>query len=97
LINVGRGTAIKTDDLVEILEEGHLKGACLDVTDPEPLPSDHKLWSMENVLITPHISGPFRQKNAMDKILEISVENLRRYSTGEPMINVIDFTTGYCI
>ena len=55
LVNVGRGKVVDTDALVEALERGHLAGACLDVTDPEPLPSSHPLWSMPNVVITPHM------------------------------------------
>ena len=58
LVNVGRGSLIPTEDLIRVLEEGHLKGAVLDVFETEPLPETSPLWNMENVLITPHIAGP---------------------------------------
>lgn len=96
LINVGRGTAIQTDDLCEVLDSGHLKGVCLDVTNPEPLPKEHKLWNYENVFITPHVSGSFRNEYALDKIVEISASNLRRFKAGEALLNEIDLKTGYC-
>ena len=57
LVNVGRGSLIPTEDLIRVLEEGHLKGAVLDVFETEPLPETSPLWNMENVLITPHIPG----------------------------------------
>ena len=57
LVNVGRGNLIDTGDLIEVLEQGHLGGVALDVTDPEPLPEDHPLWNMDRVIITPHIAG----------------------------------------
>ena len=57
VVNVGRGSLIVQPDLIQLLEEGYLSGAVLDVTDPEPLPSDNLLWGMKNVLITPHVSG----------------------------------------
>lgn len=59
LINVGRGITVDTDALVQALQEKRIAGACLDVTDPEPLPADHPLWNMENVILTPHISGGY--------------------------------------
>lgn len=96
LINVGRGSAIDTKALMNVLETGHLKGVCLDVTEIEPLPKEHHLWEFDNVLITPHVSGPYRQKEALDKIVDISAENLKRYSSGIALINEIDLDTGYC-
>ncbi|MCD8498931.1 MAG: NAD(P)-binding domain-containing protein [Clostridiales bacterium] len=57
LLNVGRGNAIETEALCDALVAGHLGGAGLDVTDPEPLPADHRLWSLPNAMITPHVSG----------------------------------------
>ena len=93
LINVGRGKVVDTDALVEALESGHLAGACLDVTDPEPLPSDHALWSMPNVVITPHMSG--RSALTRERWNAVYLENLRRFGTGEPLLNVVDKAAGY--
>jgi phosphoglycerate dehydrogenase-like enzyme len=95
LINVGRGSAIDTDALCDALQSGHLSGAALDVTDPEPLPADHILWSIESAVITPHVSGGYHLKETFERIVRISAENLRRYSSGERLKNVVDFSTGY--
>ncbi len=97
LLNVGRGDAIVTDDLVAVLQEGHLLGAGLDVVDPEPLPKDHPLWKMENVILTPHISGVSinHLPETYQKILAICTQNLVRYANGEPLKNTIDLETGY--
>ena len=93
LINVGRGKVVDTDALVQALQSGHLAGACLDVTDPEPLPSDHPLWSMPNVVITPHTSG--RSALTRERRNAVYLENLRRFGTGEPLLNVVDKAAGY--
>jgi phosphoglycerate dehydrogenase-like enzyme len=92
-INVARGRSVVTDDLVAALREGQLAGAALDVTDPEPLPEGHPLWSMPNVLITPHVAaGSDVQAARYQALLR---ENLRRYVAGEPMLNVVDVARGY--
>jgi phosphoglycerate dehydrogenase-like enzyme len=72
---------------------GKLYGAGLDVTDPEPLPKDSPLWQMENVIITPHVSaaGP----GSLQRVAAITVENLRRYLAGEPLLNIVDMRAGY--
>ncbi len=97
LLNVGRGDAIVTDDLIHVLQEGHLLGAGLDVVDPEPLPMEHPLWDMENVILTPHISGVSfdHLPETYQKILAICTENLARYANGTPLKNRIDLETGY--
>lgn len=95
LINVGRGNAIDTNALYAALKEGKIGGAALDVTDPEPLPADHPLWRQPNVLITPHISGAFHLEQTRENMLFICCENIRRYRAGEPLLNQIDFATGY--
>ena len=92
LINVGRGGTIVTDDLVAALASGQLGGAGLDVTDPEPLPSDHPLWQMQNVLITPHVAG--RGGNRVRHTILLK-ENLRRFAAGEALLNVVDPELGY--
>ncbi len=94
LINVGRGKAIKTDALQKVCCEGRIYAA-LDVTDPEPLPADHPLWNTPNVYITPHISGFFHLPQTLDRIIKISAENLRRFVSGETILNRVDSATGY--
>ena len=95
LLNVGRGSAIDTEALCDVLESGHLRGAGLDVTEPEPLPPDHRLWKIKNAIITPHISGQYHLQETFERIVQISAENLKRYFAGKELINVVDFTTGY--
>lgn len=76
LINCGRGSAVDLDALKESLDSGHLSGAGLDVTNPEPLPADHPLWDYDNVIITPHVAGGFHLQQTFDRILEIARNNL---------------------
>jgi len=92
-INMGRGRSVVTDDLVEALRSGQLAGAGLDVTEPEPLPAGHPLWSLPNVIISPHVSsGSDVQAQRSELLL---VENVRRYVAGEPLLNVVDIERGY--
>ena len=97
LVNVGRGFVVNTDELTNALQNGLLRGAVLDVTDPEPLPEKHPLRSMENVLLTPHISGISWGENMFTRkrILDIFCENLKRDKNNEPKKNIIDFSKGY--
>lgn len=95
LMNVGRGGAVDSDALCRIMARGHLAGAALDVTDPEPLPPEHPLWEAENVVITPHISGEFHMKETLDRIVEIGADNIRRFLSGKPLNNVVDMKLGY--
>lgn len=92
-LSVGRGKSTVTDDLVAALRSGHLFGAGLDVTEPEPLPPESPLWTMDNVIITPHISAAGAESGERSRI--IAVENLRRYVAGEPLLNVVDIERGY--
>lgn len=94
-LNVGRGTAVDSDALAAALNSGHLFGAGIDVTDPEPLPADHPLWDAENILITPHISGNYHLNETLERIRRIATENLGHFLNGEPMRNIVDFETGY--
>ena len=96
LINIGRGSAIDTDALCSALESGKLYGAALDVFEKEPLPSDHKLWALENAIITPHISGFFHLRKTYDNIIDICIDNYKNYVNDWPFVNVIDRKTGYC-
>jgi phosphoglycerate dehydrogenase-like enzyme len=93
VINTGRGPTINTEALLSALRENRLGAALLDVTDPEPLPEDHPLWTMENVTITPHYSGS--HPGYGERAGKIFLENLRRYLANEPMINVVDKREGY--
>ena len=95
LLNVGRGTAIDSLALAKALQEGTIYGAGLDVTDPEPLLEDHPLWDAPHCIITPHVSGGYALPETLEKILELSIENLERYEKGETLHNIIDFSTGY--
>lgn len=95
LINVGRGTAVDLDALCDAVESGHLSGAGVDVTDPEPLPENHRAWNVENLFITPHVSGGLYMQATHDRIIAISEDNLRRYLTGEPLKNTVNRKEGY--
>ncbi len=97
LVNIGRGTLIPTEDLVRTLQEGHLKGAALDVFETEPLPENSSLWNMENVILTPHIAGPSFGGNTevQDMIWNICMENLERYLDGQKLKNTVRMTEGY--
>ena len=95
LINVGRGNAVDTEALCDALEDGKLYAASLDVTDPEPLPSDHRMWKLENALITSHISGFFHLRKTYENIVDIFIENFSRFLAGKELENIIDMTTGY--
>ncbi len=92
-INIGRGKSVITDDLIEALNKGKLAGAGLDVVEPEPLPKEHVLWTMSNVVITPHISA--RSDLVMKRFWIFVRENLRRYVNGEQMLNVVNIKKGY--
>ena len=93
IINIARGSIIQEGVLIKALQEGWIAGAGLDVFEKEPLPEDSPLWDMENVIITGHFAGstPFY----FDRVLEIFLENLRRYRSGEPLFNVVDKQRGY--
>ncbi len=97
LVNVGRGSLIITDDLVQVLQSGHLRGAVLDVVDPEPLPAEHPLWRLEQVILTPHISGiAYGHNPATEKrVWQLCFENLERYALGQPLQHLVDLTAGY--
>jgi phosphoglycerate dehydrogenase-like enzyme len=92
-ISVGRGASTVTDDLVAALESGQIAGAGLDVTDPEPLPAGHPLWSTPRVIISPHTGG--RSDKSRERLFLLVQENLRRYVAGEPLLSVVDIERGY--
>jgi glyoxylate/hydroxypyruvate reductase len=91
LLHVGRGPQLDQAALVEALDSGRLAAAMLDVTDPEPLPESHPLWSHPKVMITPHIASVTRADTAAQSV----VENIRRHRAGETLIGLVDRTLGY--
>ncbi|MFE4713046.1 D-2-hydroxyacid dehydrogenase [Paenibacillus sp. NPDC056722] len=93
-INIGRGGTTHTGDLIEALQSGHIRGAGLDVFETEPLPQDHPLWGMEQVIITPHSAG--NTDRYTDRIVDIITENLKSYiATGSPSLNKVDYSQQY--
>lgn len=97
IINAGRGSAIDTEALCDALESGALGGAGLDVTDPEPLPPEHRLWKLENAVITPHVAGGRYMIETGQYIMQLNLENARRFVRGEKPESLVDFKTGYRI
>lgn len=88
-INIGRGLTTKLDDLADAVERGVIAGCGLDVFEVEPLPSDHKLWTLPNVLLTPHIAVQDAE-NIPERQFAILLDNARRFAAGEPLRNVVD-------
>ncbi len=93
IVNVARGRHIVTDDLVWALQEGVIGGAALDVTDPEPLPADHPLWSLPNCIITPHVGNT--PEMAIPLLTERIVTNVRAFEQGDPLVGAIHVDLGY--
>ena len=93
LVNIARGNLVDTEALVAALRSGELGGAALDVTEPEPLPDDHPLWHLPNVLITPHVANPLR--NVEPHFAVHAGENLRRFAAGKPLQALIDLNRKY--
>jgi glyoxylate/hydroxypyruvate reductase A len=91
LVHVGRGAQLVASDLVQALDGGGLSEAVLDVTDPEPLPADHALWSHPRVRITPHIASMTQPHTAARAV----IENLRRFARGEALVGLVDRARGY--
>ena len=92
-IAVSRGATYDLDALMDAMESGHLAGVGLDVTDPEPLPQGHPLWTRDNVIITPHIAG--RSDKDRERMVGTIKQNVRRFVEGKPLINVVDKSKGY--
>lgn len=88
LINIGRGAIVDLADLTAALRRGQLGGAALDVYEIEPLPSDHPLWRLENVILTPHIAG--HSPAIAERHLGVLLDNIERFKRGEPLANVVD-------
>lgn len=93
IVNIGRGSLIKQDELIKALKNNQIGGAGLDVTDPEPLPQDSEIWELDNVILTPHTSG-FSPTNDKRRF-EIFKDNLKRYLNNEELFNKVDFKLKY--
>ncbi len=93
LVNVARGAHVVTDDLVDALRAGTIGGAALDVTDPEPLPDGHPLWTMPNCLITPHTGNTAEMATPL--LSARITANVERFAAGEPLIGLVDPALGY--
>jgi len=93
VINVGRAKIVDTEALIAALRSGHLRGASLDVFPQEPLPADHPLWKIPNLILTPHTSG-FRQGH-WDEVVELYGDNIERWLKGEPLKYRIEPELGY--
>jgi phosphoglycerate dehydrogenase-like enzyme len=93
LVNVGRGRSVVEADLVGALRSGAIAGAALDVFEVEPLPASSPLWTLPRVLVSPHMSGDYQGFEA--DMMRIFADNLRRWLTGSPLRNVVDFDRGY--
>ena len=93
LISVTRGKIVEEEALMEALDKGWIGGAGLDVTPQEPLPREHPLWHMDNVIITPHTAGGSPNRN--DRLVDLFCENLRRYIDGRPLLSLIDKRKGF--
>lgn len=93
VVNIARGRLLDEDGLLNLLREGHLRGAALDVFRKEPLPSDHPFWECENVLVLPHVSPVTR--GFWRRELDLILENLQRFLEGRPLLNEVDRVQGY--
>lgn len=93
VVNIARGPIVDEAALAEALAAGRLGGAALDTFAKEPLPADSPLWTLPNVIITPHTSNS--SPRVRERTLALFVENVRRYKAGEPLLNQVDFEAGY--
>lgn len=93
IINIARGAIVDEPALIDALRSKRIGGAALDVFEKEPLPEESPLWSLENVILTPHTSGD--SPRVGERTLALFAENLRRYKAGEPLLNRVDYEAGY--
>lgn len=94
-INIGRGSAVVSDDLYFALENDIITGAAVDVVDIEPLPKEHKLWKSKNIIITPHVAGGYHLENTLENVRKLAIENLELYFSNKPMKNIVNLKKGY--
>jgi glyoxylate/hydroxypyruvate reductase len=92
-INVGRGSVVDEDALIEALSTGRLRGAALDVFAEEPLAESSPLWALPNVIVCPHSASTVVQEN--DRLVDLFIENMHRYLDGRPLVNQFDHSRGY--
>ncbi|MCR5431948.1 MAG: D-2-hydroxyacid dehydrogenase, partial [Lachnospiraceae bacterium] len=95
VVNVGRGSAVDEEALIEMLEREHLAGAALDVFSTEPLPKESKLWKTKNLLITPHVAGNQTLHHTLVKNVDMFCEDLLNYASGKPLKYLVDRKKGY--
>ncbi len=95
LINVGRGSALVENDLIQVLREGYFQGVSLDVTEIEPLPKNNPLWNFPNVQITPHVSGGYFSSANYSNVIAVVKENIIRYVQGQTPVHIVDKKLGY--
>ena len=95
VVNVGRGAALDTEALVEALQNGRLAGASLDVLAQEPPDPDSPLWTMPNVILTPHCSGDMALVHTCDRVVDLFLEDLARYAAGQPLLHLVRRDQGY--
>jgi phosphoglycerate dehydrogenase-like enzyme len=93
VVNVGRGSLIDEQAMIEMLQSGRLRGAGLDVFAKEPLPADNPLWAMPNVIVSPHSASTVTQEN--ERLVDLFIENLHRYLDRRPLVNVFDHARRY--
>ena len=93
-INIGRGRTMRLDDLTAAVQQGEIAGCGLDVFEIEPLPADHSLWTLPNVLLTPHVAVKDAE-NLPERRYQVLLENARRFAAGEPLRNVVDKAAWY--
>lgn len=93
VVNIARGQIIDQEALIKALEMKQIRGAALDVTDPEPLPKDDPLWTAPNVLITPHVSGS--SDAYAERAFQVLAENIRRERSGGKLVNEVNRSRGY--
>jgi D-3-phosphoglycerate dehydrogenase len=93
LVNVARGCHVDTGALVHALEGGSIGAAALDVTDPEPLPDGHPLWTLPNALVTPHTANPWA--TAQPLLAHRVEDNVRRFASGDALLGAVDVEQGY--
>ena len=94
IMNVGRGSAIDQDAMLEAIRSGRLSGAVIDVTAPEPLPQDSPLWEEPRILLTPHVSGLFNLDITWENVVDIAIHNLSHWPRG-PFVSRVDYESGY--
>lgn len=95
VVNVGRGSAVDQEALVDALRGNRLGGAALDVVTPEPLPPEHPLWQTPRLILTPHCAGDMALGYTCDRLVDMFLENLERYAAGEPLRYTPDRRRGY--